>query len=363
MRRLRGLCIGAGYFSRFHVEAWRRIAGVEIVAVCDRDAAKAAAVAREFGVAGVATDPERAMDEWSPDFVDVITPPPSHLPLVRAAAARGLAVICQKPLAPDLSEAAEVVRAAEAAGTPFMVHENFRFQPWYREVRRLLDAGAVGRTLHGLHVRVRAGDGWGADAYLARQPYFRQMPRLLVHETGVHFIDTFRYLAGEIVEVYAVLRRLNPVIAGEDAGLLTVRFAGGAVGLWDANRYNEPNYPDPRYTFGELLVDTDGGSIRLYGDGRLTVQPLGRPETEHPYPHERRGFGGDCVYFTQRHFVEQLRDGRGAFETGGRDYLRTLRAVEAAYRSAETGLPVKPAGDDDAATATAAPQGGPALPP
>ena len=72
------------------------------------------------------------------------------------------------------------------------------------------------------------------------------MPKLLVFETGVHFIDTFRYLAGEIDETYALLKRLNPVVKGEDAGLLTFRFANGATGVWDANRYNESNSDDPR---------------------------------------------------------------------------------------------------------------------
>jgi kynurenine formamidase len=168
------------------------------------------------------------------------------------------------------------------------------------------------------------------------------MPRLLVHETGVHFIDTFRFLAGEIEEVYALLRRLNPVIRGEDAGLLTFRFAEGAVGVWDANRYNECNDPDPRYTFGEFLVEGNGGSIRLYLDGRITIQPLGQDEREHEYEHERHGFGGDCVYRTQRHFVEQLRAG-GEFETNVAEYMKTLAIQEAVYQSAEEGRPVRPA--------------------
>ncbi|MEO0763052.1 MAG: hypothetical protein AAFZ09_14815, partial [Pseudomonadota bacterium] len=60
-------------------------------------------------------------------------------------------------------------------------------------------------------------DGQGPDAYHARQPYFQRMPRFLVHETAVHWIDTFRYLMGEAETVYADLRRLNPAIAGEDA--------------------------------------------------------------------------------------------------------------------------------------------------
>ena len=139
----------------------------------------------------------------------------------------------------------------------------------------------------------------------------------MVFETGVHFIDTFRYLGGEIDNVYSILRRLNPVIVGEDAGVLVLQFQSGAVGLWDANRYNECSDDDPRYTFGEFLVEGNGGTIRLYLDGRITIQQLGQPETEHAYHHERRNFSGDCVYTTQRHFVDcmladrQFRDERG----------------------------------------------------
>ena len=111
----------------------------------------------------------------------------------------------------------------------------------------------------------------------------------------MHLIDTFRFLGGEIDAAWALLRRLNDAIAGEDAGLLTFRFQSGALGVWDANRYNESTAADPRYTFGEFLVEGSGGSIRLYDDGRLTVQPLGQSEVDHPYHHAQRGFGGDCV--------------------------------------------------------------------
>ena len=71
----------------------------------------------------------------------------------------------------------------------------------------------------------------GPDAYLARQPFFREYTRLLVYETGVHFIDTFRFLLGEVTGVYARLRRLNPVIRGEDAGQLLLEFANGATAI------------------------------------------------------------------------------------------------------------------------------------
>jgi predicted dehydrogenase len=190
---------------------------------------------------------------------------------------------------------------------------------------------------------MRTGDGWGDDAYLARQPYFRTMPKLLIFETGVHFIDTFRYLGGEVEAVYANLRKLNPVIAGEDAGLVVFEFASGAIGAWDANRFNECNDPDPRFTFGEFLVEGNGGSIRLYLDGRITVQRLGEAEVEHEYPHPRQAFAGDCVYTTQRHFIDSMLNDQ-PFETDGDEYLRTLAVQEAVYQSAESRQVVRPIG-------------------
>jgi predicted dehydrogenase len=279
------------------------------------------------------------LEKEKPDFVDIITPPPTHLEMCRTAADLGIHAICQKPLAPTFDEARQIVDDTDKAGIRFMVHENWRFQPWYREIKKLLDVGVVGETIHALSFRSRMGDGWGQDAYLNRQPYFRDYPRLLVYENGVHFIDTYRYLGGEIERVYAVLKKLNPVIAGEDAGVVVFSFQSGATGLWDANRYNESNTSNPRYTFGECLVDADGGSIRLYNDGRLTVQKLGEGEKEHSYQHEDRNFCSDCCYTTQRHFIDHLLDGK-PFETNGAKYLRTLAVQEAVYESAEIGAPV-----------------------
>lgn len=338
MTRFKGVCVGAGYFSHFQYEAWQRIPEVTITALCNRDPARASAIMGRFGIARHYTDYDQMLEKEKPDFVDIITPPPTHLGMCKTAAELGIHVICQKPLAPTFDEARQIVEYAGKAGIRFMVHENWRFQPWYREIKRLLDSGAIGDTIHVMTFRSRMGDGWGPDAYLNRQPYFRAYPRLLVYENGVHFIDTYRYLAGEIRRVYAVLKRLNPVIAGEDFGVVVFEFESGATGLWDANRYNESNYPNPRYTFGEFLVDANGGSIRLYNDGRLTLQPLGKPETEHAYPHENRAFAGDCCYTTQRHFVDRLIDG-GRFETNGASYLRTLAVQDAVYRSADRGMP------------------------
>ncbi len=61
--------------------------------------------------------------------------------------------------------------------------------------------------------RLRPGDGQGPEAYLDRQPYFQTMEKFLIHETGVHWVDTFAYLFGPAQSVYAGLRRVNPAIA------------------------------------------------------------------------------------------------------------------------------------------------------
>ena len=107
-------------------------------------------------------------------------------------------------------------------------------------------------------------------------------------------------------------------------------------GVYDANRFNESTAENPRYTFGELLVEGNGGTIRMYDDARLTVQPLGEPERDHDYEPSDVGFAGDCVYETQRHFVNGLLNDR-PFETDANSYAKSIAVQEAMYRSAESG--------------------------
>ena len=99
-KKLRGAGIGAGYFSHFHYEGWSRIPNIDLVAVADLDAEKAQTAANKFGIPTTYTDYKEMLDNEQPDFVDIITQPPSHLELCTYAAQRGIHVICQKPLAP-----------------------------------------------------------------------------------------------------------------------------------------------------------------------------------------------------------------------------------------------------------------------
>jgi len=332
--KLRVATVGAGYFSQFQYEAWARMPDVDLVAVCNRTKTNADEVAAAYGIAEVFTDFDRMLATAQPDLVDIITPPITHLDYVRQAAARRIAMICQKPFCTTLDEARAAVDAAAATDTPLIVHENFRFQPWYAEARRLLDEGALG-TPYQISFRLRPGDGQGPRAYLDRQPYFQKMERFLVHETAIHLIDTFRYLMGEVTAVTARLTRLNPAISGEDAGLILFDFTDGPRGLFDGNRLADHAAENRRLTMGEMLLEGSDATLRLDGDGGLYLRPHGvNEEHEVTYHWANRGFGGDCVYRLQRHVVDRLRGTEpGEIMNAGADYLANLRIEQAVYES------------------------------
>lgn len=338
MKKIKGVCIGLGYFSRFHLEAWQRLEQVEITALCDSNMELARQTAENFGIASAYSAFNEMLKQEKPDFVDIITPPDTHKKLCVAAAEKGVHIICQKPLAPSLEEAEEIAVAISKYGVRMMVHENFRFQTWHREIKNLLVQKTIGTRLHSIHWRMRMGDGWQEDAYMNRQPYFREMKQLLMYETGIHLIDVFRYFGGEINQVFARLHRFNSNIKGEDAALVICDFANGGTAILDANRYNESWSQNPRLTFGEVRIECDKGSIYLHEDGRISIKKLGRPEVEHEYTFEDINFSGDCVYHTQQHFIAQLDSGK-PFETDVEAYLSNIRVLEKVYASAKDGIP------------------------
>ncbi|MEL6374158.1 MAG: Gfo/Idh/MocA family oxidoreductase [Pseudomonadota bacterium] len=332
MARLKVAVVGAGYFSRFHYDAWSRMPDVELIALCDRDGAKAGEVAQSFAVPEVFRDLATLLRETSPDLIDIVTPPNTHAAVCREIAARAIPMICQKAFCTSLDEAGETVAAVAATGTMLVIHENFRFQPWHRRAKALIEQGVLG-DLQQLTFRLRPGDGRGAEAYLERQPYFQRMERFLVHETLIHQLDTFRYFAGEISGVFARLAKLNPVIAGEDAGLIVIDFANGVRGLIDGNRLADHAAANRRLTMGEMLIEGTRATLRLDGDGALHMRAFGEnDERSVEFAWEDRGFGGDCVYALSRHVVDHLTTGT-PLENTGAAYLANLAVEEAVYRA------------------------------
>ncbi|MEM7720418.1 MAG: Gfo/Idh/MocA family oxidoreductase, partial [Pseudomonadota bacterium] len=316
-------CVGAGYFSQFHYESWKRMDEVWLVGACDCDLTRAEATGLP------AYDCLEAMlEKQGPDLLDVILPPAEQAKALRTAIDAGIKwIICQKPFCQSLEEAQNIIAEAKAAGARIIVHENFRFQPWYRRIKSALDTGLLGQVQH-LTFRLRPGDGQGADAYLDRQPYFRDMPRFLVHETGVHWVDVFRYLVGNPSAVYADLRQINPVIRGEDAGYLLFEHPGNVRSVLDANRHLDHQSDNLRRTMGEALIEGTNGTLTLKGDGSVWHRFFGETqETLFAQPDAWDGFGGDCVHALQSHVVFGLLDGR-PLENEAKDYIYVIRIEE-----------------------------------
>ena len=335
--KLKGVMISAGYFAGIQAEAWNRIPEAEIVAVADLISGKAKAFADKFHFPRAYESAEEMLDQEKPYFVDVATRPESHLALVMAAAQRGIHVICQKPMAPTWDECVAMVEICEAAKVRLVIHENWRWHPWYRETKRLLVAGRLGQPFH-IAFQWRTGDGRGPEPY-AQQPYFLQMPRLLVYEALVHTLDTFRFLFGEVKSVFCQNRRINPVLIGEDQSLIQLSFANGGLGLIDANRFSGP-VPAP-LAMGTMIIDGESATLRLSPDGRLWLSDAGQSETPHDFSIPTAGYRGDSVRATQAHLIDCLCTGKPS-ESEGRDYLKTVALVEACYESDKAGQLVSP---------------------
>jgi predicted dehydrogenase len=320
--KLKGGIIGCGYFGRIHLESWNRIPEVKIVAACDAD------LERAQGLAPCAySSAVEMLAHEQLDFVDVATRAASHLPLVRLAAADKLPTICQKPMAPCWEDALSMVETARTAGIPLMIHDNWRWQPWYRAVKQLIDEGAIGQPL-GYWFRTRHRYGIGPEPY-PQQSYLRDIPRFLIDELLVHHLDTARYLFGDIAMVFAQARRINSTIVAEDQALIVAMHVSRLLGSIDGNRFVDPAPDGP--ALGEAGFEGDAGSIRVAATGDVFQGSLLVWEN-----HVRDGYRGDSVRAAQQHFVTCLRTSE-PFETEGREYLKTFAAVEAAYRSIAEG--------------------------
>ena len=331
---LRGTLIGCGFFAENHLNAWRELDGVEIVAVCDMDRRKAEATARKFGVARTYADAGEMLSAERPDFVDIVTTVGSHRALVELAARHRVPAICQKPFAATIEDGEAMVQACREAGVPLMVHENFRWQTPLMAVRAAMDAGRIGTPFFG-----RISFRHDYDIYKG-QPYLAEDPRLAIMDVGIHLLDVARFYFGEVRRLACTVQRVNPRVKGEDAATMLLEHASGATTIVDCSFYTHLD-PNP---FPETLVDVDGssGSIRLAQGYRMTVATAGSSREEN-VDAELRGWTErpwhvvqDSVLNIQRHWIECLATGKEP-ATSGADNLRTLKLVIAAYQAAASG--------------------------
>jgi predicted dehydrogenase len=333
---LRGITVGCGFFGNVHLDGWSRIENARIVAVVDQDETKAKEAADQSGIAHF-TDLESAIDKEIPDFVDIATRPDSHLPVARVAASKGCHVLCQKPIALTWEESVELVGVCEKHSVRLMINENWRWQPWYRQVSKLIESGIVGSVMTISLTRHQA-EGLYTPPF-PRQPYFRDMERFLLIESVIHLMDVARFLGGTIQEVFCDMRRVCGSTRGEDSVHVHLNLEGGIWGMIYSTRGSEPDVAEP--ICDQVRIEGTNGFIRLDRDGKITVKPLFKPAFEHGYRIPEIGYRGDSVRAALEEFVDGLLSGR-EFETEGEDYLnQVMRAVFAGYESAQTRTAVR----------------------
>jgi len=165
-----------------------------------------------------------------------------------------------------------------------------------------------------------------------------------VHETVVHYTDTFRYLLGEVQAVTARVRRIKRAIAGEDAGIVIYEFTSGAVAILDANRDLEHDAAELRYTQGSMLLEGTLATWRLDGAARTWLRQRGEAVEAQHTAFGRTVPNGDSVFHYLTAMVQAL--GRAAASTAdiaasrASAYLRNLEIEQAIYQSAAEGRTV-----------------------
>lgn len=333
----RGVLIGCGFFARYHMAAWAELDGVEIVGVCDTDPVKAEGYARDFGVARWGTEAAEMLAALRPDFVDIATTVGSHRALVELAARHARVVICQKPFAETLEDAEAMVAACDARGVMLAVHENFRWQRPIREVKSLLQAGAIG-TPRWLRLSFRHG----YDIY-ANQPYLAEVRDLALTDIGLHLFDMVRDLMGDVERLSCEVQRRNPRVAGFDAFQALLRHGSGAVSSVECS-FHSVLSPDP-FPQSLLRVEGDAGTIEVMEGFRLrlhSAEGVEERDVEPPCP----AWGArpwhliqDSVAAFQGQLPVAL-SGGAAMEPSGAHNIGTLGMVLAAIRSADTGQTV-----------------------
>ncbi len=318
--------IGAGWVTQHHLKGWAALGdAAKVVAIADPAPERAAERAEAFGIPHVFASAHDMLAAGGLDAVDIAAPRAVHADLARLAADYGLPIICQKPLAPTLAEAEELV--ADIGGrVRLMVHENWRFRAYYRQAAEWIAAGDIGAVKAVSLMFATSGtvpDADGRLPALERQPFMRTEARMLVAEVLIHHLDTLRMLLGPLTVEAASLTRTCPDMRGEDGAVLHLRTADGAgVAVFASFAA----YGAPPQQVDRLTLLGDQGAIRLDG---MDLSMTGGRTAHLTYDAEATYLGSYAA--TIAHFVDCLRSG-APFETSPEDNLKTLRLVEDCYR-------------------------------
>ncbi len=334
--------LGAGWAARnAHLPGFRA-AGVSAAAICDLNEEPARKLAAQFGIANVYTDWREMLAREKPDALSVCLPNVLHREPVLAALDAGIHVLCEKPLATSVAEAAEMFDAARRNNRALMAAQNWRWDSGAHAVRRLVDAGELGDIYYGEATAMRRMGipTWG----VFHQKQFSHGGALL--DIGVHMLDLAVWLMnnpqpvrvsatasahfGRRADIAKMLRGAwDPAkFDVEDFAVALVHFAGGASLLlrtsWAAH------------------IDAETFSVRVLGtEAGVTTTPPALYRNLHGIPADQK-LNVQPASSYEREMAHWLRVLRGDEQPLVRpeETLNVQRIIEAAYRSAAEGRDV-----------------------
>lgn len=257
MDKFKTVVVGTGFIGPVHVEGLRR-AGVEVVGIVGSTAEKSRLAAKQLGLPSDITTFEEALRSKSVDSVHLTTPNVLHYEQAKAVIAAGKHCLCEKPLAMNTFQSAELVKLASQSNVVAGVAYNVRFYPLCHEARARLTSGSIGDLIHvfGSYVQdwllYKTDFNWRVESEAGGE-------LRAIADIGTHWLDLIQFVTGKRVQsICADLRtvhpqRLRPIggaqtfsnrdvheadlqavdIGTEDCGSIMLRFEGGANGcLW-----------------------------------------------------------------------------------------------------------------------------------
>jgi len=332
--------IGAGFIMRdVHLAAYQE-AGFDVVAIASRTPANARAVAELRGVGRVHDGWRELLADPEVEIVDIAFPPDQQLAIVREAvnhAGHIKGILAQKPLATNLADAAEIVRLCDEAGIVLGVNQNMRYDQSMRALKTLLDRGYLGDPVVA-QITMHARPHW--------QEFIKGYDRVAILNMSIHHLDVYRFLFGD-PETVKVSVRPDPRTEFPHSDGMAFSILEYADGLRAISLDNTFSWVDHGIEW--RVEGTEGVAKGTIG---WPDYPAGSPSTLDFLTKRRPDYWFQPRWPEQwfpQAFIGTMGQLMKALETGtepeisGRDNLKTMALIEAAYRSAAEGRAVAPA--------------------
>lgn len=327
--------VGAGLIGRKRAQALAEFPDV-LCCVADIDDGKLQSFIKEFSCSGYHSWQEM-FEKETMDGVIVATPNKFLAPVVKAAAAKGVHVLCEKPLGRNPQESLEMVTSCQKAGVLLKTGFNHRHHPGIWKAHEIMESGQIGRLFF---LRARYGHGGrpGYDKEWRGNPDLAGGGELL--DQGVHVMDLFRWFAGDFIEAFGYLSNyfweIKPL---EDNGFALFKTASGVIAEMHTSWTNWKNIFSFE-VFGEkgyLSIDGLGGS---YGTETLTFGKR-RPESGPPIIERLEFDEPDCSWVDEwKEFRSAIQEGREPMANGV-DGHKANQMVYAVYEANQKQKAVK----------------------